>query len=429
MKVVGLMSGTSLDGVDAVVMEILDAGPSRAPDWRVEAFESVPYTSARRRAIEEVLAGGSAASVAALHAALGEWLAEAAMAVCEAAGIEPSDVDVLGSHGQTLWHAPPGDGIGARDGGAPDAIGPPGRGWTLQLGDPATIAERTGIPVVSDFRARDMAAGGQGAPLVPWVDRLLFAADRPRALVNIGGMANVTRVPRRESAAEVIAFDTGPGNAVIDAAMALATDGERVYDANGEWALRGRVDDALAAELLADPWLRSPPPKSTGRERFGRPYVEALAGRLEPDDRGAWAALVATLTAVVARSIARGVREWADPGEDGEVIVTGGGAENPVLLEWLTAELEPRPVLRGDVLAVDPAAKEAVAFAVLAWAHVTGRPGSLPSATGAAAPRVLGSLTPGRDGRVPDGYSGRTAGGEDGQGRSMGGPERVGTAP
>lgn len=404
MRAMGLMSGTSMDGIDAVVMEIRDAGPGRPPDWRVEAFETAPYSPERRRAIESVVAGGSPASVAALHAALGEWLAEAALSVCRSAGLDPADVDVIGSHGQTVWHSPPtGPSPEAPATGSPPALDLPGRGCTLQLGDPATVAERTGVPVVADFRSRDMAAGGHGAPLVPWVDRLLFAREAPRTLVNIGGMANVTRVPARGSDEPVVAFDTGPGNAIIDAAVRLATGGERAYDVDGEWARRGRVDEARVEELLADPWFRRPPPKSTGRERFGRPYVEALAPG--GSDREGWEGLVATLTDVVARAIADGVVRWADPGVDGEVVVTGGGVENPALMERLRTALEPRAVLRGDVLGVDPAAKEAVAFAVLAWAHVTGRPGSVPSATGAAGPRVLGSLTPGRrrppSGRAP----------------------------
>lgn len=376
MRVVGLMSGTSLDGIDAVLVEI-----GGGDEWRVEAFETFPYEPDRRAAIHDAILRGAPATLARLHADLGEWLAEATLSLCRSAGADPADVDAIGSHGQTVWHHPP-------DRAA-------SRGYTLQLGDPATIAERTGIRVVSDFRSRDMAAGGEGAPLVPWVDRLLFATDRVRVLQNIGGMANATRVPPRGSDEPVVAFDTGPGNAIIDATVELATDGALHYDANGEWALRGTVDVGLMDELMADPYFRRPPPKSTGRERFGRDYVARLVAARMPGDRDAWAGVVATLTAVVARSIAEAVKRWADPGADGEVVVTGGGAENPVLMQWLGAELAPVPVHHGSVLGIDPAAKEAIAFAVLAWAHLTGRPGSLPEVTGAAGPRVLGSVTPG----------------------------------
>ncbi|NIP81497.1 MAG: anhydro-N-acetylmuramic acid kinase [Gemmatimonadetes bacterium] len=280
-----------------------------------------------------------------------------------------------------MWHRPPADGE---------------RGSTLQLGDPATIAERTGVAVVSDFRSRDMAAGGEGAPLVPWVDRLLFSGDRPRILQNIGGMANLARVPVPGSDDPVVAFDTGPGNALIDAAVTLATHGARAFDEDGAWADRGRVDTALLEELLDDPFFRRPPPKSTGRESFGRTYVETLLARRRPTGTADWADLIRTLTALTARSIGDAVRRWAPIGPDGELIVTGGGARNPVLMELLADELAPVPVLSGDVLGFDAEAKEAVAFAVLAWAHVRGRPASLPGVTGAAGPRVLGSFTPGR---------------------------------
>lgn len=398
MRVMGLMSGTSLDGIDAVLVEIgvsppTDGHPAPPPSWRVMAFETVPFTVDQRRRIHDAIADGTADALAALHVALGEWFADAALAVCRAAGVDPTAVDMIGSHGQTVWHRPPA--AATQDGSGR------GRGYTLQLGDPATIAEVTGIPVVSDFRSRDMAAGGEGAPLVPWVDALLFAGDEARTLVNVGGMANVTRVPPQGSGEPVVAFDTGPGNAIIDAAMEMATGGARHYDANGEWARRGRVDEALVEALLADAYFRRTPPKSTGRERYGADYVTSLVADRRPSDRAEWAGLVATLTAVVARSIAGAIERWADPGAAGEVVVTGGGVENPVLMEWLRSGLGPRPVRGGDRLGVDPAAKEALAFAVLAWAHVVGRPANLPSVTGAAGPRVLGSLTPGRDGRLP----------------------------
>lgn len=406
MKVVGLMSGTSLDGIDAVLVEIRAPGAENegatgseaatgleAPDWSVLAFVTVPHPPTRRRAIHEAILRGYPESLARVHVDLGEAFAEAVAAVCGAAEVAPSDVDVIGSHGQTVWHRPP------SAAGDPDAPGRP-RGFTLQLGDPATIAERTGIPVVSDFRARDMAAGGEGAPLVPWVDQLLFAGEDVRVFLNIGGMANVTRVPPRGSDGPVVAFDTGPGNAIIDTAVELATGGARQYDADGEWARRGQVDEALVTRLLADPFFTLPPPRSTGRERFGLGYVEVVVEARRPSGDAGWADLVASLTAVVARSIGAAVRQWAPPGGEG-VVVTGGGAENPVLMEWLEAELDPAPVRHGRVLGIDPAYKEALAFAVLAWAHVKGRPGNLPSATGAAGPRVLGSLTPGAGGRLP----------------------------
>jgi anhydro-N-acetylmuramic acid kinase len=384
VRIVGLMSGTSMDGIDAALVEVEPAGDG--VDWRLIAFRTFPYPRSRREEIHAVLAGGDLAGLTRLHGRLGEWFADAALEICRVAGEDPAGVDLIGSHGQTVWHDPP----------RADE-----RGATLQLGCPATIAERTGVAVVSDFRSRDMAAGGEGAPLVPWVDRLLYSSDRPRVLQNIGGMANLTFLPANGSDAPVVAFDTGPGNALIDAAIELATEGDQSYDEDGEWARRGTADEARLAELLEHPYFRRPPPKSTGRETFGRDYVRSLVDEAPPADRQGWADLIATLTTFTARSIARAVERWAPPGPDGEVIVTGGGGRNPMLMELLAAELSPVPVRTGEGVGLRPEAREAVAFALLAWAHVRGVPANLPEVTGAAGPRVLGSLTPGRPGPAP----------------------------
>lgn len=386
MRIVGLMSGTSLDGIDAVLCAF-DGRTEAELTWRVEAFRSVPYPAERRARIHEAIVSGSAAALCRLHAELGEWLGAAALDVIGAAGLAVGDVALIGTHGQTVWHEPPADGV---------------RGATLQLGDPATIAERTGIPVVSDFRARDVAAGGEGAPLVPWQDRVLFsAAGRRRVLQNIGGMGNLTWLPPRGVPEPLLAFDTGPGNALIDAAVELATGGAERYDRDGERARRGRVDERLLERLLADPFFSREPPKSTGREVYGRPFVAALVGEARAPDAAGWDDLVATLTALTARSIVDAVRRWALPRGVDEVVVSGGGARNPVLLEMVREGLAPVPVRTGEALGIDPDAKEAMAFAALAWAHVNGIPGNVPEATGARGPRVLGSYTPGAAGR-PD---------------------------
>ena len=380
MRLIGLMSGTSLDGVDAALVEVTGEG---IEDVKVDVVHAltVPYDEARRAAIHDGILAGTAEALCGLHGDLGEWLAEAVVQVCAAANVEPSAVDAVGSHGQTVWHRPP---SGAR------------RGATLQLGDAATIAERTGIAVVSDFRTRDIAAGGHGAPLVPWVDQLLFALpDRARALQNIGGIGNVTRVPPRGSDETVFAFDTGPGNALIDAAVEVATGGRLKFDRDGRLAARGTVDEALLADLLRHPYFAAEPPKSTGREEFGRPFVARLVEVLEPEGDQDWMDLVATLTELTARSIADAYRRWLVPLGLDEVVVTGGGAKNPTLVARIGALLDPLPLVDGASLGVDPEAKEAVAFAVLAWAHLRGIPANLPSATGAKGPRVLGSLTPG----------------------------------
>jgi len=379
-RAIGLMSGTSLDGVDAALVRF--TGPPDALHWEVEAFLSVPYSAEQRALIHDAIVHGGAPGICMLHAQLGEWLADAALEVCRTANVRPESVRVIGSHGQTVWHEPP---TAER------------RGATLQLGDPATIAERTGISVVSDFRARDMAAGGQGAPLVPWLDRQLFSVPgRARVLQNIGGMANLTRVPPKGSDEPLLAFDTGPGNALIDAATELATDGGQSFDRDAELANSGSVDDALLEELLAHPFFDAAPPKSTGREVFGRPFVERIVARRPPASRADWCDLIATLTVFTARTITDAIERWVEPLGYDEVIVTGGGARNPLLMRLLREALDPVPVHDGTVLGVDPDAKEALAFAALAWAHLNGLPGNVPEATGAAGARVLGSLTPGR---------------------------------
>jgi anhydro-N-acetylmuramic acid kinase len=379
MLVVGLMSGTSLDGIDAALVEF--SGQAARPEWRIRAFVDAPYSPEQRTAIHDGIVSGSAASLCRLHADMGEWLADAVLHVCAAAGVEPSDVDVIGSHGQTVWHEPP----------RADR-----RGSTLQIGCAATIAERTGIAVVSDFRARDVAAGGEGAPLVPWVDRLLFSHDRHRrVLQNIGGMANLSWLPPRGSADPMLAFDTGPGNALMDAAVELATDGRSTFDRDGAWAAEGVIDELLLGELLTHPFFRREPPKSTGREVFGRHYVQQLADSVRPDGREAWASFISTLTELTARSICNAIEQWVLPRGVEEVIITGGGALNPVLVERIRSRL-PAPVLSdAAALGVEPAAKEALAFAALAWAHLLHEPGNVPAATGASGPRVLGSYTPG----------------------------------
>jgi anhydro-N-acetylmuramic acid kinase len=379
--VIGLMSGTSLDGVDAAIVE-LDGDPRR-PRWSMLAYVDTPYTAAQRERLHEAIAVGTAAGLCRLHAELGEWFAAAALAACRAAGVEPAAVQVIGSHGQTVWHEPPRAGA---------------RGSTLQLGCAATIAERTGISVVSDFRARDMAAGGEGAPLVSWVDRLLFRHEtKRRVLQNIGGIANLSWLPPRSSDDDILAFDTGPGNMLMDAAVELATNGVSAYDVDGGWAARGTVDHALLTELLAHPFLQHEPPRSTGREAFGRPFVRELADLLQPADEDAWARLIRTLTEFSARSITDAIERWVLPRGVDEVVITGGGAHNPILVQRIRDLLAPVPV-RADAaaLGIEPAAKEALSFAVLAWAHVHRLAGNVPAATGAAGPRILGSFTPAR---------------------------------
>ncbi|HET9983641.1 MAG TPA: anhydro-N-acetylmuramic acid kinase [Longimicrobiales bacterium] len=386
MLVIGLMSGTSLDGIDAVLVEFSGATEAEVA-WRVVGFVSRPYSPEERERIHRVILDGGAEALCRLHGELGEWLAAAALQVCEASMVDAAQVGLVGSHGQTVWHIPPLPGK---------------RGYTLQLGDPATIAERTGIPVVSDFRARDVAAGGEGAPLVPWQDRVLFSAPgKARVLQNIGGMGNLTWIPPKGEELPLLAFDTGPGNALIDAAVELATGGRETFDRDGERAARGHVDEELVRRALSHSFFMLTPPKSTGRELFGRPFVEDLVRNLRPVSDAGWDDVIASLTAVTARSIVDAIREWVLHRGVDEVVISGGGARNPVLVRMVRDALAPIPVVTGEALGIDPDAKEAIAFAGLAWAFVHGIPGSVPEATGALGPRILGSLTPGAGGRLP----------------------------
>lgn len=386
LRVIGMMSGTSLDGIDAALVDI-DGTTHADLTWKLIEFLSVPYTAEQRKLIHDAMLRGGTAALCDLHALLGEWFGTAALAVCERARVAAVDVDVIGSHGQTVWHRPPLNGS---------------RGATLQMGDAATIAERTGVPVVSDFRSRDVAAGGEGAPLVPWMDRALFSVPRRRrVLQNIGGMANLSWLPAREDPQPLLAFDTGPGNALIDAAVEIATRGLQTYDDGGARAARGKVDQALLEELLAHPFFKQAPPKSTGREVFGRPFVENIIKRIEPTSDAEWDNLIATLTALTAHSISRACHDWLSERGYDEVVVTGGGARNATLMRMLQELFKPVPVLPGDTLGIDADAKEALAFAAFAWAHVHRIPANVPEATGAEGPRVLGSFTPGAAERTP----------------------------
>lgn len=371
--VIGLQSGTSVDGLDAALVE-LDGARPRA---RLVHFRGEPFDPALR---ERILAArldappASAAALAALHFDLGRAYAGA----CEALLAEVADpacrrADLVASPGQTIYHLPRADG------------GP----LTLQVGEASVVAERLRLPVVTDFRVRDVAAGGDGAPLVPYADRILFAAEGcTRAVVNIGGIANVT-VLVGDDPATVTGFDTGPGNVLIDEATRLATGGRQTFDEDGRIARVGRVDGALLAALLAHPYLARTPPRSTDRRTFG-PHVVEAARRGHPDL--AAADLIRTFVRFTADSIAGALQRFAPPVD--EVLVGGGGASNPVLMEDLDAALRPVPVRTTDAAGVPSKAREAMAFAILADATVRGIPGNVPAVTGAARPVILGKVIP-----------------------------------
>jgi anhydro-N-acetylmuramic acid kinase len=371
---VGLMSGTSLDGISAAVVRFL---PDDANDNRIEpqllAFRSSPYSPAQRARLEAALERGSARDYCNLAFDLGDWLAEAAIGALADAGVSRGEVRAIGSHGQTLWHDPPHS--------------------TWQLGESAVIAERTGIAVVSDFRVRDVAAGGQGAPLVPIADAILFAGDEWRALQNIGGIGNVTVVPPGGDVRGVRAFDTGPGVAIIDAVTRLLNP-SMTFDTDGALAAAGTPVDSVVDRLLAHPYFSTEPPKSTGRELFDRGYAESLAADCRSAKPGATPEdIVGTATALTARSIADSYRRFL-PEPITEVLVSGGGAKNPTLTRMIERALAPISVRPFADRYFDGEAKEAVAFALLAHLHLESRAGNVPRATGARGPRLLGKLTP-----------------------------------
>jgi anhydro-N-acetylmuramic acid kinase len=370
---VGLMSGTSLDGISAAVVRF---HPTTDRRLRPEllGFTVTDYSPDQRRRLHAAMSGGTARELCMLGFDLGGWLADAAVAVLAEAGLSRADVRAVGSHGQTLWHEPPHS--------------------TWQIGEPAVIAERLGRDVVSDFRVRDVAAGGQGAPLVPVADALLFSADHWRALQNIGGIGNVTVVPPGGTPEGVRAFDTGPGVAVLDAVVRELVPAMR-FDVDGKLARAGRAIDEVVTDLLAAPYFAAPPPKSTGRELFSADYTRALVARCRaakpnatPED------IIATATALTARSIADAYRRFL-PEPIEEVLFSGGGAKNPAIFDHLTPLVGSIALRSFDDEFFDGEAKEAVAFALLTHLHVTGAPGNVVGATGARGPRLLGKLTPG----------------------------------
>lgn len=410
VRVVGLMSGTSADGIDAVLVEIseqpgvqpqpqlqsqpqpgLPPGPSAEPpaeehparlSIRTLAYISTPFDAELRKQVFELFSPSTSTvdKICRMNVVLGEAFAQAALGVIQAAGLSPKDVHLVGSHGQTIQHMP-----------ACHA--------TLQIGEAAVIAQRTGITTVSNFRARDMAAGGEGAPLVPHFDWLVFRhPERSRVLQNIGGIANMTVLPAGCGLEDVYAFDNGPGNMIIDCMTSTLAAGGLRYDEDGAMAGAGQVNHELLGRLMEHPFILRRPPKTSGREEFGAQFARDLISRwrrlgLTDED------MVATATAFTAEAIAWHLKTYVIPrsGLD-EVIVSGGGAFNPVLVQMIRDRVAPVPVACADEYGVSSDAKEAIAFAVLAYETMRGRPANVPGATGAAEPVVLGCITPGRCG-------------------------------
>lgn len=380
--VVGLISGTSHDGVDAALVRL--TGHADGVEAELLSFLCAPYG----RELRERVAGAAAMrtpELARLDSDLGEAFAGAALAVVERSPFALEDVHLVGSHGQTVYHEPPGSDR---------------PGVTLQLGDPDRIAARTGLLTVSGFRNADVAAGGSGAPLVPVVDWLLFRrAGERQVFLNIGGIANITLVAERPE--DVVGFDTGPGNALLDDLLRSATGDPEAVDDGGKLALGGSPDDGAVDAFLLHPYFSKPPPKSTGKELFGREAALRLAGLVHPGRAPETLSSeeLADLLATAARLTARSVKDAVDslPGSASvsRVVVSGGGLRNAAVMSELERCLAPCPVVGSDEAGMDPDAKEAVAFAVLADRTIAGLPGNVPAATGASRSVVLGRISAG----------------------------------
>lgn len=386
MIVVGMNSGTSADAIDAVAVEFRGEPPHL--EWRLLAHKAMSYPVKTR---DEIFAAfrpetGTVDRLCRLNFELGEMFASAALAAIDAASLKPDDVTLIASHGQTLWHDPPAAGI---------------PGATLQMGAGAVIAERTGITTISNMRARDVAAGGHGAPVTSFLDWLLFRdPTRTRAIQNIGGIGNVTYLPPLSSSQNPLAFDTGPGNMLIDYAAVRATGGDLAFDRDGAIAARGQASQVLLDELMSNQYFQLPPPKTTGRELFGVQMGEQLWKRgqalhLSNED------FIATLTAFTAESIASSYRTYL-PSQVDQVYLAGGGALNPTLVDMIRTRVAPAEVHMHDELGLAPGAKEAVAFAVIGYETWHGRPGNLPTCTGARHPVIMGDITPGRNFAIKD---------------------------
>ncbi|WP_409343884.1 anhydro-N-acetylmuramic acid kinase [Paenibacillus sp. MBLB4367] len=380
--IAGLMSGTSLDGVDVAIVRITGSGQDSKVD--LVHYGATTYDDTLRERLKELcsIEHSDVAQVCGMNFYMGRVLADATKKVVAEAGLTMEDIDLISSHGQTVWHIPendPKDEILVRS--------------TLQIGDLSVIAKETGKPVIGDYRTADMAVGGQGAPLVPYSDYILLRHEtKGRIAQNIGGIGNCTAIPASGRPEQVIAFDTGPGNMLIDQAVYTLSGGAQSYDAGGEWAARGSADVGFVEQMMSHPYFARPPVKTTGRELFGKAYALDWIGRMQREGLSD-ADIVATFTAFTARSIAQSYRDFVLPVMAvEEVFVSGGGAHNKTLLRMLGDLLRQQRITTSDELGISGDAKEAVAFAIFANNVLFGIPNNLPSATGAAKSTVMGKL-------------------------------------
>ncbi len=377
--VVGLMSGTSKDSIDAALVKLNGSGIDT--DIEILNFISIPYTEDVRADLDKLTNECSLKALSDLNFAIGDEFAGAAIRVVDESGLSPSDVDLIGSHGQTVFHNPP----SYKD----------GQPSTLQIGEIDVIAEKTGITTVGDFRTRDIAAGGEAAPLVPYLDYILFRRRGDVTIAqNIGGIANATVVT--EDIDDVIAFDTGPGNMLMDKIVQLNSGRKEKYDHDGALAASGNVNSELLERLLADPYYLQPPPKSTGEELFGDEMTAALYSYIE-NEMVSLPDMIATLLALTVESIIQSYKNFIFPKWDiSEVIISGGGCNNPVLVDRLKAELSPIKCSTSGHYGIPVDAKEAIAFAVLANEVVSGNTNNLPGVTGSDRKVPMGKIALGK---------------------------------
>ncbi len=384
-NVIGLMSGTSCDGIDACLVKITGSGLSTEVD--IIGFETYSYKKEIRELIFQASCKetGTVDKICQLNFVLGQLFVDAARQIIEKLSVPLSEIDIIGSHGQTIYH------ISSLKEKKDKEVRS-----TLQIGEPSVIARETGVTTVADFRTMDIAAGGEGAPLVPYADYILFRKNGiGRAIQNIGGISNVTFLPADGDITKIIAFDNGPGNMIIDRFAETITDGRLKYDKNGELASKGKLNQDLLERLCAHPYLSKPPPKSTGREDFGVPFSDDLYKELREGNIAVHDA-IATITAFTAKSISDSYTKFILPYyKIDEVIISGGGAYNPVLFRFLKDYLVDINISTVDNFGIPSNAKEALAFAILANETICGNPGNVPSATGAKESVVLGKIIPG----------------------------------
>lgn len=373
--VIGLMSGTSKDGIDAALVKLKGSGVDT--DVELVKFSCVPYSAEIRERLDNLLPTCTVQEISDLNFLIGEAFADAALAAANEAGLKIGEVDLIGSHGQTVFHNPP-----SRKDGIPS---------TLQIGETSVIAERTGVTTVGDFRTRDIAAGGEGAPLVPYFDFLFFSEkNKVKIAQNIGGIGNATVVT--ENIDDVIAFDTGPGNMLMDRVISIATDGREGFDKDGKLASQGVIQSDLLYKLIMDPYFSLPPPKSTGEELFGNEMGLKLFSKVKNGDI-ILPDLLLTLVAFTVETIALSYEKFIFPNWTvSEIIFSGGGCKNPVLMENLMDRLHGFKCTTTDDYGIPSEAKEAVAFAVLANELVTGNKSNVPGATGAGRRVPMGKI-------------------------------------